>query len=108
MASRPSPVLADGMNQPSQRVNVDILEPAGREAHHVLVLAPAGMAARSTGKPRTRFLSPPVTSHGLLRGSRRCHGVLAKLCDAEQPGTRAGAWRGSVGEVAVLAAMLSA
>jgi hypothetical protein len=64
MASRPSPVVPDGMNQPGQRVNVDVIEPAGREAHHVLLLAPAGMAARSTGKPRTRFLSSPLPVMG--------------------------------------------
>jgi hypothetical protein len=56
--------LADGMNQPGQRVNVDIIEPAGREAHHVLLFAPARMAARPHGEAEDPIPLVPVTGHG--------------------------------------------
>ena len=64
MASCPSPVLPDGMNQPGQRVNVDVIEPADREAHHVLLFAPARMAARTHGEAEDPIPLVPVTSHG--------------------------------------------
>jgi hypothetical protein len=108
MASRPSPVLAEGMNQPGQRVNVDIIEPAGREAHHVLLFASARLAARPHGEAEDPVPLIPVTSHGPLRGSRGCRSFLVNYATAEQPGTSAGAWRGGVGEVAVMAAILAA
>src|SRR5690242_3543047 len=104
MASCPSPVLPDGMNQPGQRVNVDVIEPADREAHHVLLFAPARMAARTHGKPRTRFVSSPLPVMVPLRGSRRCRGFLVKLCGGGTTPHKRDAWRGSAGEVAVSAA----
>ena len=57
MAARPSPVLPDGMDQPCQRINVDIIEPAGREAHHVLLFAPARAAARPHGQGHGKVLN---------------------------------------------------
>jgi hypothetical protein len=62
--ARPSPVLADGMDQPDQRVDVDIIEPAGREAHHVLLFAPARMATRAYGEAEDPIPLVPVASHG--------------------------------------------
>ena len=64
MTSRPSPVLPDGVNQPDQRVNVDIIEPAGREAHHVLLFAAARTVARPHGEAEEPIPLVPVTSHG--------------------------------------------
>src|SRR5436309_1454892 len=81
MASRPSPVLPDGMNQPDQRINVDNIEPAGREAHHVLLFALARVTARPRGEAKDPVPLFPVAAHGPLRGSRRCRSFLVKLCD---------------------------
>ena len=64
MASCPSPVLPDGMNQPDQHINVDIIEPAGWEAHYVLLFALARMAARPRGEAEDPVPLVPVTSHG--------------------------------------------
>jgi hypothetical protein len=52
------------MNQPDQRVDVDIIEPAGREAHHVLLFAPARLAARPHWEAEDPIPLVPVTSHG--------------------------------------------
>jgi hypothetical protein len=56
--------LPDGVNQPGQRVNVDIIEPAGREAHHVLFFATARTVARPHGEAEKPIPLVPVTSHG--------------------------------------------
>src|SRR5262249_47193413 len=69
-ASRPSPVLPDGMNQPDQHVNVDVIEPAGREAHHVLFFASARMAARPGGEAEEPIPLLPAATHDPLRGGR--------------------------------------
>jgi hypothetical protein len=52
------------MNQPDQRVNVDVIEPAGREAHHVLLFALARMAAKPHGEAEDPVPLVPVAGHG--------------------------------------------
>src|SRR5690349_553787 len=44
-AARPAPVLPDRMDQPAQRLDVDVVEPAGRETQHVLLLVVTAVAA---------------------------------------------------------------
>jgi hypothetical protein len=96
------------MNQPDQRIDVDIIEPAGREAHHVLLFALARMAAGSHGEAEDPVPLVPVAGHGPLRGSRRRRVFLVKLCDGGTTQRKRGAWHGSVSEVTVLAAILAA
>ena len=64
MASRPSPVLPDRVNQPDQRVNVDIIEPAGREAHYVLLFVLAATRSPPRGEAENPVLFFPVAGHG--------------------------------------------
>ena len=62
-ASRPSPVFPDRMNQPYQHVHVDAIEPAGREAHHVLLFILAATRVRPDGEAENPVLFFPVAGH---------------------------------------------
>lgn len=63
---RPSPVLPDRMNQPAQHVDVDVVEPARRETHHMLLFMITATAAgtRAHGEAEDPVLFLWVTSHG--------------------------------------------
>ena len=62
------------MRHRTQTVEVDILEPACRETHHVLLLfALSAVRVRPRpGTPRTRFLSSRLRVMDPLRGNCRC------------------------------------
>src|SRR5215472_19111016 len=63
--SCPSPVFPDGMNQPEQHVHVDIVEPACRETHYVLLFMLAVTRARPHGEAENPVLFLPVAGHRL-------------------------------------------
>jgi hypothetical protein len=62
-APRPAPVLLDGMDQPGQRVHVDVIEPTGREAHHVLFFVLAVARFRPDGEAENPVLFFPAARH---------------------------------------------
>lgn len=62
-APRPAPVFQDGMHQPGQRIHVDVIEPAGREAHHVLFLVLAVARSRPDGEAENPVLFFPAARH---------------------------------------------
>ena len=62
-APRPSPVFPDRMDQPYQHVHVHAIDPASREAHHVLLFILAATRARPNGEAENPVCFFPVAGH---------------------------------------------
>src|SRR5215468_7298237 len=89
------------MDQPAQRVDVDVVEPARREAHHVLLFIVTATAEGTRAHVEAEEPVPVlwVAGHGLTPTCGRCMAVV-RLCADGIGGTSSG-HQGSIYCIAV-------